>query len=89
VRPDETGPTDETGRVWSADSACASAEAAHEFAAWFDRTRVDWDSCQLHAPDVPLSRVYEVADESLRRAKLWSDFAAALQMRAANLNRGR
>jgi hypothetical protein len=27
--------------------------------------------------------VYEIADESLRRAKLWSDFAAALQKRPA------
>ena len=33
-------------------------------------TRIDAHSCSLHATNVPLSRVYEVADESLRRAKL-------------------
>jgi hypothetical protein len=37
-----------------------------EFAAWFDRTNVgrDW---RMHVAAMPLSRVYEVADEARRR----------------------
>jgi ParB-like chromosome segregation protein Spo0J len=72
---------------WVADSACSSAEAALEFALWFDRTRIDAQECWTHAPNVPLSRVYEVLDESRRRAKLWSEFAAALQTRPAGAGR--
>jgi ParB-like chromosome segregation protein Spo0J len=72
---------------WTADSACSSVEAALEFALWFDRTRIDAQACWAHAPNVPLSRVYEVLDESRRRAKLWSEFAAALQTRPAGASR--
>ncbi len=77
------------GSQWSVDSACSSAEGPREFAVWFDHTRIDAHSCSLHAANVPLSRVYEVADESLRRAKLWAEFAATLQSRPAETGRHR
>jgi ParB-like chromosome segregation protein Spo0J len=86
--PDKEWPEKEwPDKEWAVDSACSSAEAALEFALWFDRTRIDAQACWLHAPNVPLSRVYEVLDESRRRAKLWSDFAAALQTRPAGASR--
>jgi ParB-like chromosome segregation protein Spo0J len=69
------------GGPWSRDPACSSSEAPRQFAAWFDQTRIDGPSSLLHASSVPLSRVYEVADESLRRARLWTEFAAALESR--------
>jgi hypothetical protein len=69
------------GRIWSADSACASVDGARIFAYWFDRTTVDPSVCLLHAANVPLSRAYDVVDEALRRARVWSDFAATLERR--------
>jgi hypothetical protein len=73
-----------TGKVWASDTACSSAEGSMKFAVWFDRTRVDVSACVRHLDDVPLSRVYEVADESMRRAQAWGEFAAALQRRPAH-----
>jgi hypothetical protein len=85
--PQNLGPTQpDTGaavKIWRSDSACASVESSDRFAEWFDRTRVEPSECSLHMPNVPLSRVYEVADEALGRSKLWSDFAAALQRRCS------
>ena len=72
------------GKVWASDTACSSAEGSMKFARWFDRTRVDVSACLRHLADVPLSRVYEVADESMRRAQAWGEFAAALQRRPAH-----
>jgi ParB-like chromosome segregation protein Spo0J len=71
----------EAVKTWTADSACRSAEGPEQFARWFDHTAVDPSACVLHAANVPLSRVYEVIDESLRRAKVWSEFASKLQSR--------
>jgi ParB-like chromosome segregation protein Spo0J len=68
-------------KVWAADSACSSAGGAVAFAAWFDRTWIDLPTCMDHLASVPLSRVYEVADESRRRAQAWADFATALERR--------
>jgi ParB-like chromosome segregation protein Spo0J len=70
-------------KVWAADSACSSADGAVDFAAWFDRTWIDLPTCMDHLASVPLSRVYEVADESRRRARAWADFATALERRPA------
>jgi ParB-like chromosome segregation protein Spo0J len=64
-----------------ADSAVTSTPDGKHFADWFDRTGLDtnWRS---HALAVPLSRVYEVADEARRRARDWSEFADLVERRA-------
>jgi ParB-like chromosome segregation protein Spo0J len=74
-------------KLWSSDSACSSTDEAVSFAGWFDRTSIAMSTCLAHLASVPLSRVYEVADESRRRAKVWEDFAAALQRRPSVLLR--
>ena len=72
-----------SGKVWTTDTACSSGEGPMKFASWFDQTRVELSAGMGHVGDVPLSRVYEVADECLRRAHVWGEFAAALQRRPA------
>jgi hypothetical protein len=72
-----------SGQVWTSDTACSSEEESMKFAGWFDQTRVDLSACMAHLAGVPLSRVYEVADECMRRAQVWSEFASALQRRPA------
>jgi ParB-like chromosome segregation protein Spo0J len=74
-------------KLWSSDSACASADGAVDFAAWFDRTCIDLPTCIGHLASVPLSRVYEIADEARRRAQAWADFASTLERRPATLLR--
>ena len=66
-------------KLWQSDSACASSESSREFAEWFDRTTLDPRESSRYLESVPLSRIYEVVDEALRRSKEWSDFAAALE----------
>jgi hypothetical protein len=65
---------------WQDDRALASLDCAG-FMAWFKQTSVDDADCWRHVGDVPLSRVYIVADEARRRANSWSTFAAALEDR--------
>jgi hypothetical protein len=50
------------------------------FAERFERTSIA-DEWICHMQSVPLSRVYEIADEARRRAKAWTDFAASLNHR--------
>jgi ParB/Sulfiredoxin domain len=63
------------------DRAITSTPDGEEFADWFDRTdiRPDW---RAHVMSVPLSRVYEVADDARRRARVWSEFSQVLEERA-------
>ena len=63
------------------DRAITSTPDGKEFADWFDRTdiRLDW---RAHVMSVPLSRVYEVADDARRRARVWSEFSEVLEERA-------
>jgi hypothetical protein len=68
-------------KLWQSDSACASELPPRQFAAWFDRTALESSECYLYLANVPLSRVYEVADEATRRARVWADFASALERR--------
>jgi ParB-like chromosome segregation protein Spo0J len=75
-------------KVWASDSACSSADGAVNFAAWFDRTWIDLPTCMAHLTSVPLSRVYEIADEARRRAQAWAAFATALERRPTTLLRG-
>jgi ParB-like chromosome segregation protein Spo0J len=66
-------------RPWQEDRALAARDGGAQFVEWFDTTSVDpadgWD----HVGVVPLSRIYEVADEARRRAAFWAGFAQALE----------
>jgi len=65
---------------WHGDSALQSMDSAAPFLEWFSRTAVVREALnQVGA--VPLSRIYEVADEARRRARFWTDFAEELEGR--------
>jgi ParB-like chromosome segregation protein Spo0J len=63
------------------DPALASTSDGHRFASWFKRTSAvaHWTR---YVEAMPLSRIYEVADEARRRADAWSQFAEAVETRA-------
>jgi ParB-like chromosome segregation protein Spo0J len=65
---------------FTGDVALMSTPNGTTFATWFDCTDQsrDW---RTHLLAVPLSRVYEVADEARRRARDWIEFAEALEGR--------
>ena len=69
-----------TSRQWAADRAITSAPDGTQFAEWFGRTDVaaDW---RCYVTSVPLSRVYEIADEARRRAQAWGEFADMVEQR--------
>jgi ParB-like chromosome segregation protein Spo0J len=64
-----------------ADQAVTSASGGFQFATWFDGSDPggDW---QDHAVAVPLSRVYEIADEARSRSAAWREFAQLVEQRA-------
>ncbi|MCU1463710.1 MAG: hypothetical protein JWO37_3785 [Acidimicrobiales bacterium] len=66
---------------WAPDRAVLSTDEGSDFAAWFTRTAVD-DSWWSLVGAVPVSRIYEIADEARMRAGRWHDFARALEARA-------
>jgi hypothetical protein len=63
------------------NEALVSTEAGRTFVGWFERTAIS-DDWSAHVGAIPLSRVYEVADEARRRAAAWHEFASALATRA-------
>jgi ParB-like chromosome segregation protein Spo0J len=73
-------PSERDRVVWGRDKALSSDPLSVAFLKWFEATDMaeDWSR---HVPAVPLSRVYEVADEARRRARLWHDFADAVEGR--------
>jgi hypothetical protein len=73
--------TIDLGRVdWRMDRALSSCTSSDVFLGWFESTDVA-DEWAIHARAVPLSRVYQVADEARRRARVWQQFAEALEGR--------
>ena len=62
--------------------ALASAEEGARFVVWFTRTAID-NECNEWVEVLPVSRVYEIADEARRRADHWNAFAAALERRVS------
>jgi hypothetical protein len=66
--------------VFSSDSALMSTSDGQRFSAWLDRTDPGGDGRE-YVMVVPLSRVYEVADEARRRAAEWMEFADSLERR--------
>jgi hypothetical protein len=77
-------PAQDPGAVlapWHGDPAFESTDAGISFVEWFDTTDVE-STCWGRAEEVPLGRVYEIADEARRRATFWSSFAKELEARA-------
>ncbi|HVA73648.1 MAG TPA: hypothetical protein VNF71_03700 [Acidimicrobiales bacterium] len=66
---------------WRDDPAMASSPELSELVEWLDRTEPGSELAS-YAGAVPLSRVYELADEGRRRAAFWTAFATALEARA-------
>jgi hypothetical protein len=68
-------------RRLATEPAVSSTADGRHFAAWFDATDVGprWSD---YVSSVPLSRVYEVADEARRRARAWANFAEAVEERS-------
>ncbi|HEY6533388.1 MAG TPA: ParB/RepB/Spo0J family partition protein [Acidimicrobiales bacterium] len=69
----------------STDAAFTSTDEGRSFVDWFEGNAIDDDWTELLTA-VPLSRVYEVADEARRRAASWTEFASALSSRAGRSN---
>lgn len=63
------------------DQAFASTDVGVAFAEWFARTHVDDDELASHVMQIPLSRVYEIADLAHRRSDAWKAFARAVEAR--------
>lgn len=68
------------GQACQAGAFSASVQGA-TFVAWFERHTLA--ACELdeHVNSVPLSRIYEVIDETRRRIDLWESFATTLAQR--------
>ena len=56
-----------------------------DFIQWFDGTEMGLEEVDAHLPAVPLSRVYEIADQARRRARLWDAFADTVEPRSERL----
>jgi hypothetical protein len=65
---------------WGEDPAFSSRAHGDQFAAWFEESTVG-DEWRHYFDVVPVSRIYEIADEAQRRAACWSEFAQTLEAR--------
>jgi ParB-like chromosome segregation protein Spo0J len=70
--------------AWQGDAALVSAADGDAFLSWFNQTAVTARDL-ARVKTVPLSRVYELADEARRRADLWLRLARALEARSAKV----
>ncbi len=66
---------------WDQDLALVSSDDGDDFVAWFDRTTLTDEECWRFIDSVPLSRIYEIADEARRRSEVWTQFAKCLDVR--------
>jgi hypothetical protein len=66
--------------AWVDDRVLTSTAPGKDFAAWFEASSIA-DEWRQYLDAVPLSRIYEVADEARRRAGAWSTFAQTLEGR--------
>jgi hypothetical protein len=73
----ESDPSDS----WRSDAALRSSARAADLLGWFERTAIG-EPDLTWVDEVPLSRVYVVADEARRRSQAWLDFARALEARS-------
>ncbi|HEY2331998.1 MAG TPA: AsnC family protein, partial [Acidimicrobiales bacterium] len=60
---------------WQEDTACSSTSDGAAFATWFEQSGLDDQGWREFVHSVPLSRVYEIIDESRRRSSVWTGFA--------------
>jgi ParB-like chromosome segregation protein Spo0J len=51
---------------------------APEFPSWFASKAIDAEMVEKHLEAVPLSRIYEIADEARRRSRFWAGFAETI-----------
>jgi len=65
---------------WANDQAFVSTGPGKDFAAWFEESSRADEWCR-YLDAIPLSRIYEVADEARRRAAVWYEFAQTLEAR--------
>jgi ParB-like chromosome segregation protein Spo0J len=80
--PDLGAPPTRIEAPWNDDAAILSSDGGEDFVAWFDRTVVTDDDARRRLDAVPLSRIYEIADEARRRSTVWMQFARALEARS-------
>jgi hypothetical protein len=78
----EVSPVPEEPVSWRSDTALTSCEEGEDFLTWFERTSMLPEDLR-RMRTVPLSRVYEIADEARRRSDTWLQFAHALEARAS------
>jgi hypothetical protein len=64
-------------------SAFTSSPELEGFVDLMSSTNVELGSLLVHVERVPLSKVYELAEEARRRATCWLDLARALERRPA------
>jgi ParB-like chromosome segregation protein Spo0J len=67
--------------AWRDDRALTDREHGEQFVDWFGKTSVEQGDLWRYVESVPLSRVYEIADEARRRAEFWTRFAVAVEGR--------
>jgi DNA-binding Lrp family transcriptional regulator len=68
--------------AWKPDTAFTSQDEAAEVATFLERTDTSSIDPEQHSRAIPLSRVYEVADEARRRAAFWQRMAELVENRA-------
>jgi hypothetical protein len=68
--------------TWQPDAAFTSREDSAATASFFERTDVCESDLDRHVHAIPLSRVYEVADEARRRAAFWTRLAQSAEAKA-------
>ena len=76
--PRAGGPSHPARATLDPDAAFSSRVDGAEFAAWFDQGAIS-DDWYRWVGAVPLSRVYEVADDARARASYWGKFAEAIE----------
>lgn len=69
-------------RTWLPDSAFTSGHEAAEVAEFLERTDTSTLDPEEHSRAIPLSRIYEVADEARRRAAFWLRLAESVENRS-------
>lgn len=74
-------PGSRAGLVCRDDPAFTDREDGPQFVEWFSSTSVEQGQLWQYVESVPLSRVYEIADEARRRAEFWASFAGAVEGR--------
>jgi hypothetical protein len=66
---------------FTGEPVCQSSRQGVDAVSWLDRTSVTLEDLRAHLGSLPLSRVYEVADECRRRARTWAEMADVLEAR--------